>query len=100
VVDKNVFDRYFLALHKTPIDDKTEHTDRGALQNLLQAIADDVATGLTVHHETKQRKIKGKANGNDPNPEKKGAPDFKVTKAGLILGYVENKHIGEISTRC
>jgi hypothetical protein len=25
----------------------------------------------------------------------KGAPDFKVTKSGLILGYVENKPIGE-----
>jgi len=38
--DKNIFDRYLLALRKTPIDDKTEHTDRPALQNLLQAIAD------------------------------------------------------------
>ena len=25
----------------------------------------------------------------------KGAPDFKITKSGLILGYVENKAIGE-----
>ena len=25
----------------------------------------------------------------------KGAPDFKITKRGLILGYVENKAIGE-----
>jgi len=24
--DKNIFDRYLLALRKTPIDDKTEHT--------------------------------------------------------------------------
>jgi hypothetical protein len=28
MLDKNVFDRYLLALRKTPIDDKTEHTDR------------------------------------------------------------------------
>ena len=27
--------------------------------------------------------------------KKKGAPDFKVTNRGLILGYVENKAIGE-----
>jgi hypothetical protein len=94
--DQNVFDRYLLALRKTPIDDKTEHTDRPALQNLLQAIADGVSSDLTVHHETKQKKIKGKVNGNGSNREKKGAPDFKVTKSGgLILGYVENKPIGE-----
>jgi hypothetical protein len=93
--EMNIFDRYLLALRKTPFDDKTEHTDRPALQDLLQAIADDLASGLTVHHETKQKKIKGKANGKDSATEKKGAPDFKVTKSGLILGYVENKHIGE-----
>ena len=57
--DKNIFDRYLLALRKTPVDDKTEHTDRPALQDLLQAIADGLASGVTVHHETKQKKIKG-----------------------------------------
>jgi hypothetical protein len=93
---RNAFDQYLLALRKTPLDDKTEHTDRPALQNLLQAIADGVSSDLTVHHETKQKKIKGKANGNGGTPEKKGAPDFKVTKSGgLIVGYVENKPIGE-----
>jgi N-6 DNA Methylase len=93
--EKNIFDRYLKALRKTPIDDKTEHTDRLALENLLQAIADDVAAGVTVHHETKRKKIKGKANGNDSATQKKGAPDFKVTSRGLILGYVENKAVGE-----
>jgi Binding-protein-dependent transport system inner membrane component len=91
VSNKNIFDRYLLALRKTPIDDKTEHTDRAALQNLLQTVADDVTTGLTVHHETKQTKIKQKVS----NGVKKGAPDFKVTKAASIIGYVENKAIGE-----
>jgi hypothetical protein len=93
--EKNIFDRCLKALRKTPIDDKTEHTDRLALENLLQAIADDVAAGVTVHHETKRKKIKGKANGNDSATQKKGAPDFKVTSRGLILGYVENKAVGE-----
>lgn len=94
--DKNIFDRYLLALRKTPIDDKTEHTDRSTLESLLQAIAEGVADDLVVHQETKQKKVKGNSNGNGSQTEKRGAPDFKVTKRGaLILGYVENKAIGE-----
>jgi len=80
--EKNIFDRYLLALRKTPIDEKTEHTDRAALQDLLQAIANDCGNGIGVQHEPKRI-------------ADKGAPDFKVTKSGLILGYVENKAIGE-----
>ena len=76
------FDRYLLALRKTPVDEKTEHTDRAALQALLQSLADEGAGGAAVQHEPK-RVID------------KGAPDFKITKTGLILGYVENKAIGE-----
>ncbi|MEA2871975.1 MAG: hypothetical protein QOH67_1951 [Hyphomicrobiales bacterium] len=79
---KNVFDRYLLALRKTPIDEKTEHTDRAALQALLQAVADDAAEGIAVQHEPRR-------------VADKGAPDFKITTRGLILGYVENKAIGE-----
>jgi N-6 DNA Methylase len=77
--DQNIFDLYLLALRKTAIDEKTEHTDRAALQSLLQMIADGRAS---VQHEPKR-------------VAEKGAPDFKVTKGGLILGYVENKAIGE-----
>jgi hypothetical protein len=80
--EKNIFDRYLLALRKTPIDEKTEHTDRAALQDLMQAIANDYGNGIGVQHEPKRI-------------ADKGAPDFKVTKSGLILGYVENKAIGE-----
>src|SRR5271169_2563453 len=79
---KHIFERYLLALRATPFDEKTEHTDRAALQSLLQAVADAGASGVGVHHEPKR--VAGK-----------GAPDFKVTKGGLILGYVENKPIGE-----
>jgi N-6 DNA Methylase len=78
---KNLFDRYLLALRKTPVDEKTEHTDRAALQSLLQAVADDT-TRAAVQHEPKR-------------VADKGAPDFKVSKGGLILGYVENKGIDE-----
>lgn len=80
--DKNLFDRYLLALRKTPFDEKTEHTDRAALQDLLQAIANKVGNGIAVQHEPKRI-------------AEKGAPDFKITKKELILGYVENKAIGE-----
>lgn len=82
MTDKNNFERYLLALRKTPIDEKTEHTDRGALQTLLQGLVNESAPGVAVQHEPKRI-------------TNKGAPDFKVTKAGLILGYVENKAIGE-----
>jgi len=78
---KTAFEVYLLALRKTPIDEKTEHTDRSALQTLLQTIA-DAGDGVKVHHEPKRVR-------------NKGAPDFKITKSGLILGYVENKAIGE-----
>jgi hypothetical protein len=78
----NTFDRYILALRKTTVDEKTEHTDRAALQSLLQAVADSSASGVAVQHEPKR-------------VADKGAPDFKVSKGGLILGYVENKTIGE-----
>jgi hypothetical protein len=79
---KHIFERYLLALRATPFDEKTEHTDRAALQSLLQAVADIGTNGIGVHHEPKR--VAGK-----------GAPDFKVTKGGLILGYVENKPIAE-----
>jgi len=80
--DRNIFDRYLLALRKTPLGAKTEHTDRGALGDLLNVFADEADGKPHVQHEPKR--ITGK-----------GAPDFKVTRRGLILGYVENKQIGE-----
>jgi hypothetical protein len=80
--DTDIFGRYLLALRKTPLEEKTEHTDRAALQSLLQAVADEASKGIFVQHEPKR-------------VVDKGAPDFKVLKKGLILGYVENKAIGE-----
>ena len=82
MTNKDRFDRYLLALRKTPVEEKTEHTDRLALETLLQAFADDAGPGVSVQHEPKR-------------VVDKGAPDFKITKTGLILGYVENKAIGE-----
>jgi hypothetical protein len=86
MVNKDLFDRYILALRKTAIEEKTEHTDRAALQSLLQEIADKTQKGVKVQHEPKR-------------VADKGAPDFKVSKGGLILGYVENKGIEENLTK-
>jgi hypothetical protein len=33
MADKDIFDRYLMALRKTPIGQKTEHTDRVALSD-------------------------------------------------------------------
>ncbi len=86
MVSKELFDRYILALRTTAIEDKTEHTDRAALQSLLQEFADKTKQGIKVQHEPKR-------------VAEKGAPDFKVSKGGLILGYVENKGIDENLTK-
>lgn len=72
------FDGYLHALRKIPIEDKTEHTDRGALETLLNAVASEARAKVKIQHEPK-------------HIAEKGAPDFKVTKAGSILGYVGNK---------
>ncbi|MBL8907272.1 MAG: N-6 DNA methylase [Rhizobiales bacterium] len=82
MTDHEAYARYLLALRRTPLDDKTEHTDRGALENLLQAVAESCNPGTTVQNEPKRVAAKG-------------APDFKISRKGLILGYVENKAIGE-----
>lgn len=80
--NRDVFDRYLLALRKTALSEKTEHTDRGPLEILLNAFADEAQDKPKVQPEPKR--VAGK-----------GAPDYKVTKQGLILGYVENKPVGE-----
>ena len=49
----------FLALRKTSVDEKTEHTDRAALQSLLQSVADSGANGAAVRHEPKRVAAKG-----------------------------------------
>ncbi|MCW8307498.1 N-6 DNA methylase [Acidiphilium sp. PA] len=73
------FQTYFDALRRVPLDDKTEHTDRGALEALLAAFG---RTGVVVQHEPRRQ-------------DDKGSPDFKITSGGAVLGYVEVKTIGE-----
>jgi hypothetical protein len=78
---KDVFERYLLSLRQDR-DDKTEHSDRGALETLLNKAAEDAGPGIRIIHEAK--KVPGS-----------GAPDFKIMKAAMILGYVENKTVGK-----
>ena len=77
------FDSYLKELRKTPLSEHTEHTGRTALENLLTAVADEIGDGkITVQQEPKREK-------------EKGAPDFKISRQGMILGYVETKPVGE-----
>lgn len=77
------FEAYLRKLLETPLDEHTEHTGRSALEALLNQFAAEAgAKGITVQHEPKRE-------------AGKGAPDFKVKRQGMILGYVENKAIGE-----
>jgi len=77
------FDAYFKALAATPIEAKTEHTDRGALEQLLKAAAAGADGLLHVQHEPKRDKGGG------------GSPDYMVKRDARIVGYVEVKTIDE-----
>ncbi|MBI4643444.1 MAG: N-6 DNA methylase [Deltaproteobacteria bacterium] len=75
------FKAYFDQIKKLDVQDATEHTLRPALDNLLNALA---GKKIKVIHEPARDKTG------------KGAPDFKFkTHDECILGYLENKKIGE-----
>ncbi|MDQ6703771.1 MAG: N-6 DNA methylase [Pseudomonadota bacterium] len=78
---KDVFEKYLLLLRQDR-DDKTEHSDRSALETLLNKAAEDAGPGIRIIHEAKKARDFG-------------GPDFKVMKAAMILGYVENKPVSE-----
>jgi hypothetical protein len=78
---KAVFQTYLHSLRQDR-EHKTEHSDRGALETMLNAAAHAADPGIRIIHEAK--KVAGT-----------GAPDFKIMKAAMILGYVENKTVGE-----
>jgi hypothetical protein len=75
------FKAYFEHIKKLDATDATEHTLRPALDNLLSALAGK--KNIKVIHEPKR------------DPSGKGAPDFKFKLNECILGYLENKKIGE-----
>lgn len=77
------FDAYLRKLRETPLEEQTEHTGRSALETLLNEFAAKAGKPRpAVQHEPKRTAAKG-------------APDFKVSRQGMILGYVETKGIGE-----
>lgn len=77
------FKAYFDAIKGLDIHDATEHTLRGALENLLRAIVQGENSKVKVIHEPKKDKTG------------LGAPDFKLKLNEAILGYLENKPISE-----
>ena len=76
------FAQYLGDLREFAAKEKTEHTDRSALEKLLKAFATHAEGKPKVQHEPLREKGKG-------------APDFKITRDAMILGYVETKQIGE-----
>lgn len=75
------FKVYFEQIKKLEVEESTEHTLRPALDTLLNALA---GKKVKVIHEPTRDKTG------------KGAPDFKFkTHDECILGYLENKKIGE-----
>ncbi|MCX5888469.1 MAG: N-6 DNA methylase [Deltaproteobacteria bacterium] len=74
------FKAYFEQIKNLDLKDATEHTLRPALDHLLNALA---ATNIRVIHEPKR------------DETGKGAPDFKFKTNECILGYLENKKVGE-----
>lgn len=81
----DVFEVYLHSLREDR-DDKTELSDRGALETLLKAAAKQANPQIRIIHEAK--KVRGK-----------GGPDFKAMKQGMILGYVEDKPSARTSIR-
>ncbi len=76
------FADYTNSLQSAPLDEITEHTHRSVLENLLNEAAQEVSQDIKVLHEPKRT-------------GEFGSPDFKVYNARGIIGYVENKKIGE-----
>ena len=79
----NLLASYFNAIKHLDTAEGTEHTLRGALENLLNAIVTDARLNVRIIHEPKRDKTK------------LGAPDFKVKLHEATLGYLETKSIGD-----
>ena len=77
------FNHYFDAIKKSDPSESTEYTLRGALENLLKAAIADTGSKIRVIHEPKRDRTG------------LGAPDFKFKLHEAVVGYLENKDIGE-----
>jgi len=77
-----IFFDYIKELQSYELTDITEHSHRPALKSLLEHIAKDAESPIHILHEPKRK-------------SGFGAPDFKILNSKGIIGYVENKKIGE-----
>jgi len=77
MTSESAFRAYLASLRRNlSTGDATEHTHRSALEQLLEAVQDDV------------RAV------NEPKRIECGAPDLAVLKDGLLVGHVEAKDVG------
>lgn len=79
---KTAITEYIKSLQKHSLDSITEHSNRGDLESLLETAASQVSKEIDILHEPRRR-------------EGFGSPDFKVSNPKGIIGYAENKKIGE-----
>ena len=63
--------------HRYMIGNATEHTYRGDLQLLLEALLPGIQAT------------------NEPKRQNCGAPDYILTKKGIPIGFIEAKDIGD-----
>lgn len=77
-----IFEDYLKSLKTFRISEITESTYRNKLQDLLEAVAEELNPKIKIIHEPKRE-------------GRFGSPDYKVTIADNIIGYVENKAISE-----
>jgi len=78
----NIFKDYLKSLKTFKISEITESTYRNKLQDLLETIAKEINPKIKIIHEPKRE-------------GRFGSPDYKVTITDNIIGYIENKPIGE-----
>lgn len=78
----DLFEDYLKAIKSFKVSEVTESSHRRDLQNLLEVLAKEVNPKIKILHEPKRE-------------GKFGSPDYKVTIADNIIGYVENKAIDE-----
>ena len=87
----DLYQTYLTALAQTPLEAKTEATNRTDLENLLNALVkiivpNNIEDGINIIQE---------ASRSDSEHAEFGTPDFTIKKDGLIVGYIENKKIDE-----
>ena len=82
-MNNTFIEKYFYVLKNTDLSQMTEHSLRPVLYELLKNIAENVNKEIKILHEPKR------------NKEGFGSPDFQILTDASVIGYLENKKIGE-----